>query len=229
MERREYERLAALDRRLWWFHGLHAQMLAALRRARGRWAGLRLLDAGCGTGGMLASLAAGIPEAEPLGLELDPGAAAFAATASGRPVAVGSVNAAPFAAQSFAAIISTDVLCHKGVDERLALSDFHRCLAPGGLLVLNLPAYRWLFSPHDVAVDNVRRYGARDLRRLLAAAGFTGIRTRHWNTILFPLMVLKRKLGALGGGAGESDVAPIAAPLNALFRAAVGFEARLAH
>ena len=42
-----------------------------------------------------------------------------------------------------------------------ALAEFRRCLRPGGILVLNLPAYRWLYSAHDVAVDNVRRYRAR--------------------------------------------------------------------
>ena len=57
MERREYQRLAELDRRLWWFRGLHAQMLTALARPALRWDGMRLLDAGCGTGGLLATLA----------------------------------------------------------------------------------------------------------------------------------------------------------------------------
>ena len=226
MERREYERLAALDRRLWWFRGLHAQMLAALGRPARNWSGGRLLDAGCGTGGMLAVLAERLPHACAMGLELDPGAAAVARAASGRPVAVGTVNAPPFAGASFSAILSSDVLCHRGVDQDAAIGHFHRCLAPGGLLVLNLPAYRWLFSGHDVAVDNVRRYGAGEVRRLLSHAGFIRIRTRYWNTLLFPLMVLKRKL-ARSQRADASDVAPVPAPLDLVFRAAVLLEAKV--
>jgi len=226
MERREYQRLAELDRRLWWFRGLHAQMLTALARPALRWDGMRLLDAGCGTGGLLATLAERLPEARPMGLELDPEAAIVARTASACPVAVGTVNAVPFANASFAAILSSDVLCHRGVDQDAAVGHFHRCLAPGGLLVLNLPAYRWLFSGHDIAVDNVRRYGAGDVKRLLVAAGFTRIRTRYWNTLLFPLMALKRKLFA--AKRAQSDVAPVPAPLDLIFRALVLLEARMA-
>lgn len=227
MERVEYERLAALDRRLWWFHGLHAQIMTALERRGPRGSG-RLLDAGCGTGGLLAALARRFPRLAIFGVELDPGASAVARDASGNPVCVGSVNALPFAGGSFAAIVSADVLCHRGVDEAATLGHFHRCLASGGLLVLNLPAYPWLLSDHDIAVDNVQRYTAGGVRRTLAAAGFTGIRVSYWNTVLFPLMVLRRKLGWLAGGKPESDVALMPAPIEALFRILVRGEAMIA-
>ncbi len=48
---------------------------------------------------------------------------------SGRPVCAGSVNALPFADGAFGAIVSADVLCHDGVDERAALAQFHRSCA----------------------------------------------------------------------------------------------------
>ena len=54
---------------------------------------------------------------------------------------------------------------------RAALAEFRRCLKPGGVLVLNLPAYRWLLSAHDVAVDNVRRYRRGEVRALLGERG----------------------------------------------------------
>ena len=227
MERAEYERLAALDRRLWWFRGLHAQMTGALER-HGEWVGdERVLDAGCGTGGLLVSLRDRMPAVALFGLELDPVAAGVARSASGRPVVGGSVNQLPFLDGTFAAIVSADVLCHRGVDEAAALRGFHRCLQPGGLLVLNLPAYGWMLSEHDIAVHNVRRYTARGVRSLLASAGFTGIQTGYWNTILFPLMVLKRKLGWRGEGKPASDVVLMPAPVEKLFAAIVALEAAL--
>ena len=149
MERAEYERLAALDRRLWWFRGLHAQMLGALARRRPPQAGERILDAGCGAGGLLVELEGRFPEAEPLGLDIDAIAGPAAREHSGRPVCIASVNALPFAEEGFSAVLSSDVLCHEGVLEAEALGQMHRCLAPGGVLVLNLPAYRWLLSEHD--------------------------------------------------------------------------------
>ena len=227
MERAEYERLAALDRRLWWFRGLHAQMVAALARD-GRWQeDERLLDAGCGTGGLLVSLREGMPSLKLFGLELDATAAGVARSASGRPIVGGSVNRLPFLDGTFSAILSADVLCHRGVEETTSLMEFRRCLRSGGLLVLNLPAYGWLLSQHDLAVHNVRRYTATGVRALLASAGFARIRTSYWNTILFPLMVLRRKLGWRREGTPASDVVLMPAPMERLFAAIVALEATL--
>ncbi|HLJ20763.1 MAG TPA: class I SAM-dependent methyltransferase [Stellaceae bacterium] len=227
MERAEYERLAALDRRLWWFQGLHAEIAGALVR-HGDWrADQRLLDAGCGTGGLLVSLRDRMPAMPLFGLELDRIAAQVAQSASGRPITGGSINQLPYRDASFAAIVSADVLCHKGVEETTALREFRRCLRPGGLLVLNLPAYPWMLGEHDLAVHNVRRYTARGVRALLMGTGFTQIVTSYWNTVLFPLMVLKRKVGWRREGKPSSDVVLMPAPVERLFSAIVAAEAAL--
>jgi SAM-dependent methyltransferase len=227
MERAEYERLAALDRRLWWFHGLHAEIAGALDR-HGDWhSDERVLDAGCGTGGLLVSLRDRMAPMELFGLELDGVAAGIAQSASGRPVVGGSVNRLPFGDGVFSAIVSADVLCHGGVEEGTALGEFRRCLRPGGLLVLNLPAYQWMLSEHDQAVHNVRRYTAGGVRSLLSAAGFTDILTSYWNTILFPLMAIRRKLGRRREAKPSSDVVLMPAPVERLFAAIVALEAAL--
>jgi SAM-dependent methyltransferase len=222
VEAREYERLARAEEIMWWFRGLHANLLAALPRER--MAAGPVLDAGCGTGGFLARLAAAIPDANLVGLELDRNAAGVARRKSERPVCVGSVERLPFADSSFEVVVSADVLCHTGVDERGALAAFRRCLRPGGVLVLNLPAYRWLYSAHDAAVANARRYGRREVELMLRESGFAGVRTRYWNTLLFPLMVLRRKLWR----SAESDVTLLPAPIEHAFAAIMASERRLA-
>ena len=133
------------------------------------------------------------------------------------------MNALPFADAAFSAIVSADVLCHRGVDERRALEQFHRCLGAGGILVLNLPAYRWMMSRHDAAVYNARRYTKRGVAALLHAAGFRLLFASYWNMLLFPLMALSRKL-LPGGG---SDVRPQPGWVEAMGRAATGIERAL--
>ena len=63
------------------------------------------------------------------------------------------------------------------------MAQFHRCLWDGGVLVLNLPAYRWMPSRHDAAVHCVRRYTRRRVVRLLQAAGFRLLFASYWNIV----------------------------------------------
>jgi SAM-dependent methyltransferase len=206
---------------MWWFAAVHANLAMLYRRGMTPARAGRLLDAGCGTGGFLAYLARLMPESDTFGLDADETASRWAAEKSARPVCAGSVNALPFADAALAAIVSVDVLCHRDVDEARALGQFHRCLAVGGLLILNLPAYRWLMSRHDAAVYNARRYTRGDVVRMLRAAGFRPIFASYWNMVLFPLMVATRKL--LPAGAG-SDVKLQPRLIEAVCRAATSFE-----
>jgi SAM-dependent methyltransferase len=208
---------------MWWFAALHANLLLLHRRAAGAAAAQPVLDAGCGTGGLLAQIAAVYPGRMAVGLDAEPVACIRAFAKSGRPVCAGSVDALPFADAAFGAIFSADVLCHAGVDERGALAQFHRCLDDDGVLLLSLPAYRWMMSRHDLAVSNVRRYTRSGVARLLQAAGFRVEFAGYWNMLLFPLMVLRRKL-LPDGGAPASDVKPYSAPVEAVCRAATAVE-----
>jgi len=222
LEREEYDRLRQVEDRMWWFAALHANLAMLYRRTMPRHLPTKwLLDAGCGTGGLLARLRECAPEGETVGLDADETACRWAAEKSARPICNGSVNALPFTDAAFATIVSVDVLCHRDVDERRALAQFHRCLAAGGVLILNLPAYRWLMSRHDAAVYNARRYTRGELARLLRTAGFRLVFASYWNMVLFPLMVATRNL--LPGSDG-SDVKPQPAVTETVCRAATAFE-----
>ena len=199
LDRIEYDKLDRVEDRMWWFAAAHANLIGSYKAlsARGQTADLAdapVLDAGCGTGGLLAKIGAEFPRRLVIGVDADKFAAARAGQKAGRPVCVGSVNALPFANATFAAIFSADVLCHRNVNEASALQQFHRCLRHDGLLILNLPAYRWMLSRHDIAVANVRRYDLRSMTAPLRAAGFRLIYATYWNAILFPAMAIGRKL-----------------------------------
>lgn len=226
MERSEYDKLDHAEDRMWWFAGLHRNLLMLSRRVPLRATNLAILDAGCGTGGLLTQLADTYPDKTVLGLELDPCACRRARLKSSRQVCTGSVNELPFGDGVFAAIFSADVLCHEGVDERGALRQFHRCLAERGWLILNLPAYRWMLSGHDAAVCNVRRYTVSGLAKLLRTVGFHPVYMSYWNVILFPLMVVKRTLSR-GSSANASDVKLYPRPVDALCKIATRVETAL--
>jgi SAM-dependent methyltransferase len=220
MEDREYALMDAAEDGMWWYRALHARLIDALAGVSGR-----VLDAGCGTGGFLAALGRVRPDLSRIGLEWQARAALRAREKSNSPVARGSVNALPFADASFDAVISADVLCHAAVQPQRALAELARVLKPGGLLVLNMPAYAWLASAHDRRVHNTTRVTAASLARLLREAGLGQVRARYWNGLLLPLMVLQRKI--LARGAADSDVAVFPPWLDATFSAISAAERRL--
>jgi SAM-dependent methyltransferase len=206
---------------MWWFAALHANLLTLYLRGLSRRArDATVLDAGCGTGGLLAQLVRRVPHRDIVGLDADRSACVRAVRKSGCPVCAGSVNALPFPEAAFSAILSADVLCHRGVDDEQALRQFYHCLSGGGILILNLPAYRWMTSRHDAAVHNIRRYTKGRVVHLLHTAGFQPVFAGYWNTLLFPLMVATRKLLP---GTG-SDVAPQPGIIEAICRAATSIE-----
>jgi SAM-dependent methyltransferase len=203
MEPAEYDRMNAVEDRMWWYRAVHAHMLDAIRRAPAP-PGTPLLDAGCGTGGLLRQLAAQGDGRLRVGIDIMPRAAAMAQEKSGSAVAVASADRLPFRDSSLGTILSVDVICHRAVEPAVAVAEAWRCLVPGGSLIINVPAYQWLASFHDRQVHNARRFERAGLLSLLRGAGFERIRTTYWNSVLFPLMVLRRKV--LAPQTEESDV-----------------------
>jgi len=222
MELYEYEVMHAVEDRMWWYRGLRRLVATQLARALAHSPAVGpVLDAGCGTGGMLRVLGASVAGRPTLGLEFNPVAATMARTKADRPVTSGSVNELPIGDGLLGAYVSLDVLCHAGVEPALALKEAHRCLGPGAIAVFNLPAYGWLLSAHDRRVHNNRRFTRCQARRLLAESGFRVLRSSYWNTLLFPLMLLHRLIER---DDAESDVCDYPAWLDAFFSAALAIE-----
>jgi SAM-dependent methyltransferase len=220
MELTEYARMDAVEDHMWWYRALHRRLVAALTGLDGY-----VLDAGCGTGGLLARLLVERPDLHAVGLEWAERASRRAADKSGAPVVRGSVNTLPFAAACFDAVIAADLLCHGAVDPAQALAELLRVLRPGGRLIVNMPAYSWLLSDHDRLVHNVRRCTVGQLRALIQGAGFIRVEATYWNGLLLPLMVVQRKLRRRN--AAVSDVAPFPPWLDAMFHAITEMERRL--
>ncbi len=191
MNPREYEALYRTEDRHWWFSGVRGEIAAQVARERSgvsRW-----LDAGSGTGGVLANLELpGSPAA--FGVEVSPEGVAVSRVRGLRRLARASVAKLPFPDGSFDLVTSIDVRCHRGVEEGRALAEAYRCLRQGGLLILQVPAFDWLRSEHDDAVWTSRRYGRAEVRTLLGEAGFAVERCFYRVALLFPAAAVKRLL-----------------------------------
>ena len=190
MERNEYEVMAAVEDRHWWYSGMRAISAAWLDTALPARRNLTVLDAGCGTGGNGEFLRR---YGRVVGLDFARAALTLGARRLPGHILGGSVLDLPFGAGVFDLVTSFDVLYHRAVpDERPALAETWRVLKPDGRLLIRLPAYRWLMSKHDRAVHTRRRYTAGEARSIVEAAGFTIERLSYVNSLLFPLPLLQR-------------------------------------
>lgn len=217
----EYHQLAELEDRLWHFEALHDHVRRALTK-HALPPNAALLDAGCGTGGLLRRLAKWFPTAQLRGLDLFPLAVQLARERAACPIDEGSVTALPFANASLDAITSIDVLYHLE-EPAEALREFSRCVRPGGLVVINVPAYRWLWSYHDTAVNSHHRFTRSEMKTLLRAAGLEPVYTTYWNTLLFPVIVIRRKLLPAPRD-GSSDVREYSPFVSGLLRTLLAAE-----
>ena len=81
-----------------------------------------------------------------------------------------------------------------GAGRRERTREIHRVLVPGGFALLQVAAYRVLWSAHDVATLTRHRYTRDELAEKVKRAGFDMVRITYRNTLLSPLAVLVKLL-----------------------------------
>jgi SAM-dependent methyltransferase len=228
MELAEYDHVFALEDEHWRYRALRRTLLAALRRRSARRAAplRRILDAGCGPGGTTRALASLAPT---VGVDLHPRALALAKRRASGPLVRADVARLPFADASFDAVVSVDVLYHQRVgDDTLALAELARVCRPGGAVVLWLPAYDWLRSPHDAVVHTARRYDCARVRGLARGAGLTVEHLGHVHAALLLPALVVRGLERLRRAPPASGLGTPPRALNALLAGALALEGQLA-
>ncbi|HSV50773.1 MAG TPA: class I SAM-dependent methyltransferase [Burkholderiaceae bacterium] len=119
-------------------------------------------------------------------------------------------------AQQFDLICLFDVLEHIEQDS-VSLARLATLLKPNGKLILTVPAYPWMWGPHDVEAHHKRRYTLQTLSAGCTNAGLSVLRVSHFNTVLFPLAVLGRMVEKLTGKKTAADRIP-QAPINRLLK-----------
>ncbi len=213
MRPREYRVMFEIEEDYWWYRGLRV----LLRELLAQYAvepGTRILDAGCGTGANLQLL---LDHSEAVGIDIAPEAIEFC-LARGIPphrAMVASILELPFPDDYFELAFSFDVICNIA-DDVSAFAELCRVLKPGGRMIVQLPAYRFLWSAHDVAVGHKHRYTAAELTRKIEQAGLAVERTTYLNMVLFPFEMLARfwRRAESANGNAHSDLAPLPRPLN---------------
>jgi len=152
----------------------------------------RVLDVGCGSGYLTARIAAETA-ADVTGIDSNPDSIAAAqrreTTAGFR---VGDAFDLREPSSSVDCVVFGDVLEHLQTPAD-ALAEARRVLADDGTIIISVPAYRWLWGPHDEHNDHEDRYTAARLGDLVARADCELNRHRYTNLVpLVPYALYQR-------------------------------------
>jgi SAM-dependent methyltransferase len=209
----------------WWFAG-RRRLFGRLITALGLAPDAPVLDVGTSSGTNLIMLR-DLGFTRVTGLDASPEAVHWCAQRQLPPVILGDIAGMPFADGAFQLVTATDVLEHVP-DEAPALAEISRVLAPGGHVLISVPAFPSLWGLQDEVSNHLRRYRRTGLLRLVRAAGLEVCSEFHFNWILFaPIWAVRRLMRfARPRVASENDInTPL---VNTVLKALFALDLRLA-
>jgi 2-polyprenyl-3-methyl-5-hydroxy-6-metoxy-1,4-benzoquinol methylase len=154
------------------------------------WLGQRVLEVGCGIGTYTEEMAVGTREIVAMDMErsfVDAAVHRLGHRSNVRLICgdATKADAAQPDEEAFDTVVLLDVLEHIEDDVAL-LKGLRARLAPGGHLILKVPAMPSLYSPMDAAIGHWRRYDKRALRETMTRAGLEIVRVWSFNAAAVP-------------------------------------------
>jgi 2-polyprenyl-3-methyl-5-hydroxy-6-metoxy-1,4-benzoquinol methylase len=188
------ERYRELYQQHWWWRAREKLILKTLRAHEPPGGWKRILDVGCGDGLLFDHL-------EPFG-DVE-GVESSAASVSEHGPHRSQIHVCPFdenfqPGKQFGLILMLDVLEHLA-DPAAALRRALALLAPGGMLLITVPAFMAAWTNHDVVNEHVTRYTRQSFRVVAREAGVEVLTERYFFQWLFPVKLATRLLESVLG------------------------------
>lgn len=223
MRRDQYKIMFDVEESHFWYEGMNRIVKSLIQHLLNQKHFYKILDAGCGTGESILQFRR---YGSICGIDISNEALHYCKLRGIQNVSKASIEKIPYKNRSFDIVLCFDVLGHKEVKyPQQAMNEIYRVLRPGGYGVIRVPAYNWLRSKHDVIVQNERRYSAQEFLTLLKGTKFSITRITYANTILFPIIALKRTIDKRLSISNSSDVMRVPILLNIALKIPLYLEA----
>lgn len=186
-----YEDLYKTEDTYWWHIGKRMFVRTFLMKHSGpdSYSSGRILDIGCGTGRMMEELR---EHGQVVGIDISPKALEFCQKRGLRHVYWADLNSRlDLPDENFDLVVGLDILEHLENDD-FALSEIYRLLKRGGLFLLSVPAFPWLWSYWDEILAHKRRYTSSQLRFKVEKVGFKVRRLSFIHCLIFLPSILIR-------------------------------------
>ena len=192
MKKEEYVTMYETEEEHWWFKGKRKIVFSQLEKHLHSKKNLKILDIGCGTGMMMKNFQR---YGKVNGIDIETTALNFCHKRGLTNIAQADIESLPFRNNNFDVVSIFDVLYHKGIKNDVkALKEIFRTLKASGIIILTDSADMKLWSRHDIAAHARERYTLATLSSRMKTAGFKILKMSYFNTILYPLVFIVRKL-----------------------------------
>jgi SAM-dependent methyltransferase len=200
MKNEEYQTMFKNEHDLWWYKALHSISMNNIEEIFGKKYSLDILDAGCGTGGLIKKLILfGYDSSKINGFDISEIAVNLCLNYNLN-VIQGDLNRISrvvnaFEQTQYDVIVCNDALYYINPNEQQQfISEVKDLLKPGGILIMNLPAYRVFSGSHDIAVGLKKRFTPNDILKLISARDYKIIKLIKWPFLLFPFILMIRNI-----------------------------------
>jgi len=223
MQQHTYAIMNRVEDSHWWYVGRRAILESFLERIipnpKSQIPNPRILDVGCGTGGNLEMLEKfGAAE----GVDVSDDALEFCKS-KGLTVHKGLAESLPFADETFDVVTALDVVEHLD-DDIAGLSEMFRVLKTGGVTLIFVPAFMWLWGVQDDVSNHRIRYTKKQIVERLEKSGFEIERATYANWTFFAPILGGRTLMRITGIRPESENNVNVSALNGVFGKLFGAE-----
>lgn len=209
-----YHAVAAVERGHFWFRARNQLIAWGLARFFPK--ADSLLEIGCGTGQVLASIHAERPELKVVGTEIHTKGLSYCRERLPDAEFIQmDARSVPFA-DEFDVVCAFDVLEHI-VEDDAVLAQMYKSCRPGGGIMITVPQHQWLWSYKDDFAHHQRRYARNELETKVATAGFRVQAVTSFVSLLLPLLYLSRVRECAPEGFDPQRELEISPLLNRIF------------
>lgn len=233
MHSSEYKRISELEDSHFWYRAMNEMALTIvknkiLKQVQDDKNGKKILDAGCGTGGFTKKIE---QFGDVYAVDINDTALVYAKRHRLRHLKKASVCALPYSIKYFDCVLSLDVLYHKAVkDDGKALGEIYRVLKPNGILIIRVPALKWLRGAHDVVVETRHRYTREEVKEKLIHTGFKIQILTYANMIIsIPLFIKRTFERVVAAKNPQSDITKLPTIVNELLYRYLSWENKVAY
>ncbi|MFY7908152.1 MAG: class I SAM-dependent methyltransferase [Emticicia sp.] len=231
----EYRMMYEAEEKLWWYRILHEKVLKEIQNRFQANKQIKILDAGCGTGGLMSFLIKhGYENIQGFDYSLD--AVSFCKE---RNLDVQQTDITNFenvfGQESFDVIVNDDVVYQ--FDNSTIANIFHTfqsILKSDGIIITNNNAFNVFYGTHDIAVGGKQRFTLSDFEKTLENLPLKITHHTYWSLLLSPLILVVRltqqiqlKLNLIDLKNIKSDVTVPSDFVNNFFYQIVKLEERL--